>query len=148
MASMRTTLTRLGMRQARRHPRAAMKTGLLAARHPRRTRRLFRIAGLAQRAPQMAQQRSTRRHLKAAAVSASRARTRARRIGSPAAAADERVLRNMAAAVRESAEAYRSAAARERRRRRARRLAFGASAVAAGAWMGRRRMADSSGGTH
>ncbi len=41
---MRRTLARIGLRKARRHPRMALKVTASAARHPRRTRKLVRIA--------------------------------------------------------------------------------------------------------
>jgi hypothetical protein len=40
----RRTLVKIGLRQARRHPRMALKVTASAARHPRRTRKLLRIA--------------------------------------------------------------------------------------------------------
>ena len=41
---MRRTLVKIGQRQARRHPRMALKVTASAARHPRRARTLLRIA--------------------------------------------------------------------------------------------------------
>ena len=48
---MRRTLVKIGLRHARRHPRMALKVTTSAARHPRRTRKLVRIARAGKAAP-------------------------------------------------------------------------------------------------
>ena len=81
---MRRTLVKIGLRQARRHPRMALKVTASAARHPRRTRKLLRIVGPGGAVPltAAADRRvliDTLASLRAAGASYRRAAVRARR---------------------------------------------------------------------
>jgi hypothetical protein len=141
MATLRKSMTRMAMHRARRNPRAMLRTGAFAARHPRRTRRILNAVRLARRAPDLTDDRAARRHMRAATDAVTDARRRARRLGS-AAVLDQQFLRGVLEAARESAAVYRRAEIKERRRRRMRRLMFGAGAIATGTIVGRRRMAS------
>ena len=81
---MRRTLVKIGLRQARRHPRMALKVTTSAARHPRRTRKVLRIARAGKVAPlAVAADRGTLTDalgsLRAAGVAYRKAAVRARR---------------------------------------------------------------------
>ena len=75
------------MRQARRHPRAALKLGMLAARHPRRTRTVLRTLSMTQRIASSAAELDLHLAQRSAAKARRRRRMRRAAIGASAVAA-------------------------------------------------------------
>jgi hypothetical protein len=143
MGPLRKTLTKFGVRQARRHPRATLKMVSAAGRHPRRTMKAVQVVRMARQAPELAQDRAVRKRARAATSRAAKATRRARKIGWQSAATDDRVRRHLVAAARQANDAMRAAGAKSRRRGRARRMLLGASVLGAGAYAGRRRWTQS-----
>jgi hypothetical protein len=133
---LRRKLTKLALREARRHPRIALKLTASAVSHPRRTTRLVRIA---RRAPTIAQDAPTRRKARAAAAAASRAATRARDIGPSAVVSDKRFLAELRRAAQATIETYQTATKPKRRWRRLRRLTLGATLLIAALYATRRQ---------
>jgi hypothetical protein len=133
---LRRKLTKLAWREARRHPRIALRLTAGAVRHPRRTARLVRIV---RRAPTLAQDASTRRKACAAAAAASRAATRARDVGPSAVVRDKRFLAELRQTAQATIETYQTATKPKRRWRRLRRLTLGASLLGAALYATRRR---------
>jgi hypothetical protein len=94
---------KLAWRQAKRHPRTALKLTASGVSHPRRTAKLIRLA---RRASTVAQDTTTRNKARAATASAPRAAARARQIGPRAAAGDERFLAELRRAAQATVATY------------------------------------------